>query len=68
MNRETVIRSLRHEKEELDERIGRLQKEREEVSEKIEQFMKEEEEGMSIIATMNKKGGTGKTTRVVNTG
>jgi len=50
MNRETVLRSLRHEKEELDERIERLQKEREEVSEKIDRFMRAEEERMSVIA------------------
>jgi len=50
MNREIVLRSLRHEKEELDERIERLKREREEVSEKIERFMKAEEEEMGIIS------------------
>ena len=42
MDREIVVKSLWHEKEELDERIDRLEKEREDVNEKIVELMKEE--------------------------
>ena len=44
MEKEIVLKSLWHEKEELDERIDRLQKEREDVNVKIVQLMKDEEE------------------------
>lgn len=40
--RKVVIRSLTHEKEELEERIDRLHKEREEVDEEIERIEIEE--------------------------
>ena len=43
MEREIVLKSLWHEKEELDERIDRLEKEREGVNEQIVQLMKDEE-------------------------
>ena len=44
MDREIFLKSLWHEKEELDERIDRLEKEREGINEQIVQLMKDEEE------------------------
>jgi cell division protein FtsB len=49
MYKTTVLRSLRHEKEELDERIERLQKERKIVEREIERLTKENARGNEIM-------------------